>query len=221
MAMAATQQHIALARTLPKPLLHFLTRCPPAQIGGNSPIPSSPIASNTSSLDPNAPVAELSAPPPTPLSTSLNPLWKKNPFVAHKNPHTQTWHAPHYSLRRQALLFSLARDHHVLPLLPPSSKHPEIREQKRIEHGLRTKGTGAGQKVKGKLWERTQKTRLEVRRKAMSSMGDMVNLWKERGRGRGWKKFPSGKGRSGGKTGEDVFDSGMRHAWVHERAPTS
>merc|ERR1711939_1266605 len=58
----------------------------------------------------------------------------------------------------------------------------------------------------------------ETRRKAMETMPDMINLWRERGHGRGWKKYPSGKE---GKGTADLFNPEMRHAWVHERAPTS
>ncbi|RMX81276.1 hypothetical protein D0869_06933, partial [Hortaea werneckii] len=154
----------------------------------------------------------------TTTNDNLQLGWKKNPFLAFKNPSTGNWHPPHYSLRRQADLFKLATAHNVLSLMPPSPKHPEIKQQKRIEHGLRVKGTGEGQKVKGKYWERTLKTRLETRRKAMETMPDMINLWRERGHGRGWKKYPSGKE---GKGTADLFNPEMRHAWVHERAPTS
>jgi large subunit ribosomal protein L25 len=67
---------------------------------------------------------------------------------------------------------------------------PSEIERKRIENGLRVKGTGAGQKVKGKLWERTMKGRLDKREKAMEGMDEMIKQWKERGHGRGWKKWP-------------------------------
>lgn len=74
--------------------------------------------------------------------------------------------------------------------MPLSAKHPEVRELKRIENGLRVQGTGIGKRVKGKLWERTLKGRLDERRKAMEGMPEMIRLWKQRGHGRGWKKFP-------------------------------
>jgi hypothetical protein len=41
------------------------------------------------------------------------------------------------------------------------------------------KGTGEGQKVKGKLWERTLKGRLEMRRQAMLNMPAMIQEWKQ------------------------------------------
>ncbi|TKA26305.1 hypothetical protein B0A50_05084 [Salinomyces thailandicus] len=222
----ATPQHITLAQSLPPRLLHFFKRFPPPQLSAATSSAAAPpsetitIAENTSSSDPNAGASTYEVPLPTSTATSNNADvgWKKNPFLAFKNPSTGNWHPPHYSLRRQADLFKLAQTHNVLPLMPPSPKHPELKAQKRIEHGLRVKGTGEGQRVKGKYWERTLKTRLETRRKAMESMPDMINLWRERGHGRGWKKYPSGKE---GKGTAELFDPGMRHAWVHERAPTS
>ncbi|KAK5122463.1 hypothetical protein LTR85_004047 [Meristemomyces frigidus] len=220
--MAAIQQHISIAQALPPRLLHFFKRFPPPQIAtattSRTPTPQTiQIAENTSSSDPNAGASTttVSIEPPLDASNQAH-AWKKNPFLPFRNPSTGNWHPPHFSLRRQADLFKLAATHHVLPLMPPSPKHPELKEQKRIEHGLRVKGTGAGQRVKGKYWERTLKTRLETRRKAMEAMPDMVNLWRERGHGRGWKKFPRGKPGQ-----EEVFDAGMRHAWVHERAPSA
>lgn len=214
--MAALQQHISIAQALPPRLLHFFKRFPPPQLSSATTAsrpPTIQIAENTSSADPNAGASttEVSV---EPLSGSTN--WKKNPFLPFRNPTTGNWHPPHISLRRQADLFKLASTHHVLPLMPPSPKHPEIKEQKRIEHGLRVKGTGVGQRVKGKHWERTLKTRLDTRRKAMEAMPDMINLWRERGHGNGWKKYPRGKPGEG-----EVFDAGMRHAWVHERAPSA
>ena len=74
--------------------------------------------------------------------------------------------------------------------MPISPKHPEVKEQKRIEHGLRVQGTGEGKRVKGKYWERTLRQRLEGRRKAMEGMPEMIRAWKQRGQGRGWKKWP-------------------------------
>lgn len=44
-------------------------------------------------------------------------------------------------------------------LLPMSVKSTEYRLQRRMENGLRVKGTGIGQRVKGKESERTMKGR--------------------------------------------------------------
>lgn len=77
--------------------------------------------------------------------------------------------------------------------MPYSNKLSWVKEQKRIEHGSRVKGTGVGEKVKGHAWERTMKSRLEKRRIAMEGMPRLIREWKERGHGRGWKKWPSGR----------------------------
>jgi large subunit ribosomal protein L25 len=72
---------------------------------------------------------------------------------------TGKWHDPVFSLRRQAELVKLARQHGVEDLLPHSVKSTEYRLQRRMENGLRVKGTGVGQRVKGKESERTMKGR--------------------------------------------------------------
>lgn len=64
-------------------------------------------------------------------------------------------------------------------LLPPSVKGTQARLQKRVEYGLRVKGTGVGQRVKGKAWERTQKGRLNMRKEAMLAMPQMIEDWKQ------------------------------------------
>lgn len=187
--MAAMESHIRLAQNLHPRLLRFFTRFPPSTITGAAPSSSSEpvqIAANTSSMDPNATTTTTTVEPSNEPTYPRN----RNPFLAFKNPQTGNWHAPHYSLRRQAELFKLATAYDVLPLMPHSPKHPEIKEQKRIDNGLRVQGTGVGKKVKGKLWERTLKGRLEDRRKAMEGMPEMIRQWKERGHGRGWKKWP-------------------------------
>jgi len=67
----------------------------------------------------------------------------------------------------------------VEELLPFTVKGTQERLRKREENGLRVKGTGVGQKVKGKEWERTLKGRLERRRQAMLEMPKMIQTWKE------------------------------------------
>jgi large subunit ribosomal protein L25 len=64
-----------------------------------------------------------------------------------------------FSLRRQAELVKLARQHDVEDLLPFSVKSTEYKLQRRLENGLRVKGTGVGQRVRGKESERTMKGR--------------------------------------------------------------
>lgn len=96
-----------------------------------------------------------------------------------------------YSLRRQADLCHLARQHGLEELLPYSPKLSWVREERLVETGgSRIKGTGVGQKVKGKKWERMVKGTLEQRRQAMRAMPNLIRQWKERGHGRGWKKWP-------------------------------
>ena len=73
----------------------------------------------------------------------------------------------------------MAKANGVEELLPPTVKGTEARIQKRAEHGLRVKGTGVGQKVKGKEWERTMKGRLDRRRQAMEAMPKMIQEWKQ------------------------------------------
>jgi Mitochondrial ribosomal protein mL59 len=102
-----------------------------------------------------------------------------NPFLPWRNPETSRWRAPKYSLRRQADLVKLAKKHGVEPLLPPSRKSTAFKEARLLEHGLRVRGTGEGQKVKGHIWERRMPAKLEKRRKAMEGMPEMVRTWKQ------------------------------------------
>lgn len=53
----------------------------------------------------------------------------------------------------------LARRHGVESLLPFTVKGTEEKLKKRLEMGLRVKGTGVGERVKGKIEERTLKSR--------------------------------------------------------------
>jgi len=73
----------------------------------------------------------------------------------------------------------LARTHGVEELLPFTVKGTQERIRKREEQGLRVKGTGVGQRVKGKQWERTMKGRLDRRKQAMLEMPSMIQKWKQ------------------------------------------
>jgi large subunit ribosomal protein L25 len=84
-----------------------------------------------------------------------------------------------YGLRQQADIAKMAQKYGVEELLPFSPKLSWVKAQKREEQGLRVKGTGVGEKVKGKEWERTVKGRLEKRRNAMLKMPEMIQQWKE------------------------------------------
>ncbi|MCJ1447438.1 MAG: hypothetical protein MMC23_007949 [Stictis urceolatum] len=180
------RSHVQLAKQLPPKLLRFLARFPPPSLTAASSQTPSTITSttlNTSSSDLNANLEERTVP-----STPSAPF--RNPFLRSKNHLTGNWHDPKFSLRRQADLVKLARANGVEELLPLGPKSTEVKIRKREERGLRVKGTGVGQKVKGHWRERTLKGRLEERRQAMVRMPSMVREWKRRGHGRGWKKWP-------------------------------
>jgi large subunit ribosomal protein L25 len=103
----------------------------------------------------------------------------QNPFLPRKIFNSKKWIGPRYGLRQQADLVKLAVKYNVEPLLPPGPKSTEYKAAKLAERGLRIKGTGIGQKVKGHKWERTMEARLEDRRKAMVEMPEMIRLWKQ------------------------------------------
>ena len=172
--MAATENYVKLAQSLPPMLLRFFARYPPTSI--HRPLTSSPLATTlpTSSLDPDTRhvEAEVSVELPSPAKAS-------NPFKPRKHPVTGAWHGPVYSLRRQADLVKMARNHGVEELLPHTTKKTEERLKKREQHGLRVRGTGVGQKVKGKAHERTLQARLNRRKQAMLQMPAMIQQWKE------------------------------------------
>lgn len=100
-----------------------------------------------------------------------------NPFLPQK--FNGRWSGPRYSLRQQADLVKLAIKYNIEELLPLGRKSSEYKATRLAERGLRIKGTGIGQKVKGHKWERTMETRLEERRKAMGEMPEMIRLWKQ------------------------------------------
>ena len=112
-----------------------------------------------------------------------------NPFRPRKSG-GRAWYGPVFGLMKQAKLMKMARAHEIEALMPPSIKSSEYKEIKNAEKGLRTKGTGIDQKVKGHKWERTMETRLEERKKAMQEMPQLILNWKLRGHGKGWKKWP-------------------------------
>ena len=177
--MSTQQQYVKLARTLPPKLLRFFARYPPPAISqsilqqSSSNHSSTTTALNTSSSDPNASHEETVSPLPSGMPEVLNP------FQCHKHPITGNRHDPIYSLRRQADLVKLARANGLEELLPFTVKGTEARIRKREEHGLRVKGTGVGQKVKGKQRERTMKGRLDKRKKAMLEMPQLIQSWKQ------------------------------------------
>jgi len=127
--MAATaSRYIELAKALPPRLQTFLARYPPAAILSQSATGETPKTGYQQD---------------TP-----------NPFLPTKHPVTGRWHDPIYSKRRQADLVKMAREHGVEELLPYTPKKTEEKLRKRVELGVRVKGTGVGQKVKGHIEER-------------------------------------------------------------------
>lgn len=150
MASQSPAQYIQLAKTLPPRLLRFLARYPPAAI-------------QTASATPTLTGYQQDTP---------------NPFKSQKHPVTGKWHDPVYSMRRQADLIKMARDHGVIDLMPESVKNPETKLRKRVEFGLRVKGTGVGQTVKGHLYERHAMANVEKRRAAMLNMHNLIREWK-------------------------------------------
>ncbi|KAK4116344.1 hypothetical protein N656DRAFT_765328 [Canariomyces notabilis] len=165
--MATTiSKNVQLAKALPARLLTFLARYPPAAI---LPDGATPETHKTAYQE------------ETP-----------NPFLPTKHPVTGRWHNPKYSLRRQAELVKMAREHHVEELLPFTPKGTEERLRKRVELGLRVKGTGVGQKVKGHKHERQLQAKMEKRREAMLKMPELIRQYRSMPR---WKftktfKFP-------------------------------
>jgi large subunit ribosomal protein L25 len=147
-----------------------------------------PVASNTSAEDPDVSTIEATTmvPKPVPRSERGPP----NPFLPMKNHETGRWRGAAIGLRVQADLVKLAKKNGVEALLPPGRKSTAFKEQRTLERGLRMRGTGEGQKVKGHKWERRMGAKLDVRRKAMENMPEMIREWKQRGHGRGWKKYP-------------------------------
>lgn len=128
MAAAAASKNIQLALALPARLRTFLARYPPSSI---LPAGANAEAQKTAYQEESS-----------------------NPFLPMKHPVTGKWHDPKYSLRRQAELVKLARENGVEELLPHTPKGTEVRLRKRVELGLRVRGTGVGQKVKGHKHER-------------------------------------------------------------------
>merc|ERR1712000_38394 len=162
MAPPTASGFIGLAKQLPAPLQRFFARWPPAAI----------LPNNGVGVEP----------------TEFQKL-RPNPFAKQKNPRTGNWQDPVYSLRRQAELCKLAREHGVEHLLPESNKAFETKLARRVEHGLRVKGTGVGQHVKGHIHERHMIAKMESRREAMLNMPKLIKEWKKTGR-RGWTKWP-------------------------------
>ena len=154
----SSRQYIKLAEKLPPRLTRFFARYPPpallqstsSSLSHESTAPS-PTGAGAQAQPPNG----ISGLPQTPSpSTVYTP---PSPFQPHRHPVTGRLHDATFSLRRQAELVKLARQHGVEELLPFTIKGTEERVRRRAENGLRVKGTGVGQRVKGKVAERTMR----------------------------------------------------------------
>ncbi|KAF3768942.1 hypothetical protein M406DRAFT_251390 [Cryphonectria parasitica EP155] len=156
------EKYISLAKTLPAPLQRFLARYP-----------------SDAMLHPR----QRGRP-----QTGYQ-LDTANPFQSQRHPATGLLHNPVYSLRRQANLVKMAREHGVEELLPQTSKMTEARLAKRVEYGWRGKGTGVGQKVKGHIHERQLAAKMDKRREAMLKMPALIREWKAVGR-KNWTRWP-------------------------------
>ena len=197
-AVRYTKEQIPLTR--PKKS-DFLNSDSPRYASVKSPAPASATISASESAPASAPAASQSAsnvedaqtvasttpPPSSPSSSSSTDSessetlqsFPPNPFRPWRNPTTGCWRSPVYSLRRQAGLFKLAKAHGVESLLPASRKSTAFKEARTLEKGLRVKGTGVGQKVKGHKWERKMPAKLEQRRQAMEEMPELIKKWKQ------------------------------------------
>jgi large subunit ribosomal protein L25 len=177
---------------------------------------SAPLASDVEAATPMAPpLSSIMAPSiatsePQPQPTTSTPVltsfngrkidgltratrFPSNPFLPFKNPTTGNWISPKYSLREQADLCKIARQHSVEDLLPPSRKSSAFKQARILQKGLRVRGTGEGQKVKGHIWERQMPAMLEKRKEALRQMPQLVRDWQARGNGKGWKAWPKAK----------------------------
>lgn len=145
-----TRKYIKLAETLPPRLSRFFARYPPQAI----------LSPSSTTIPPSSsPAQDSFTASADQISVQEDALTFTNPFKAQKHSITGKWHDPVFSLRRQADLVKLARRHGVEELLPHTVKGTEERIRKRVENGIRVKGTGVGQRVKGKESERTLKGR--------------------------------------------------------------
>ncbi|KAL8854263.1 MAG: hypothetical protein Q9221_000977 [Calogaya cf. arnoldii] len=173
--MTAQVEYVRLAQTLPPRLLRFFARYPPAVKSATSQQSAATSVQTSVNTSTSQDVNEAESTTKLALAPSDSP----NPFKPHKHPETGRWHDPVFSLRRQADLVKMAKAHGVEELLPYSIKGSGEGRKRREEHGLRVKGTGIGQRVKGKAWERTMKGRLAQRKQAMLGMPAMVQQWKQ------------------------------------------
>ena len=171
--MASPEHFVKLARSLPPRLIRLFKRYPPTVLR-QSPNQSPASRSEADAVLPAEPSTSIKPAP-------QEPTGRPNPFQPQRHPVTGRWHDPVYSLRRQADLVKLARQHGVEELLPFTVKGTAEKRRRREEQGLRIKGTGVGQKVKGHIWERTLKAKY-VSNKALRNTVARRRTWPASGR---------------------------------------
>lgn len=175
---------------LPVRLRNFLAKYPPqtysAAVAPRPTPPETATPAEETLPSPYTPEREVKGyhrPDPTAWSPTKALLYNdpkaRNPFLPQKNFRTGKWIGARYGLRQQADLVKIAKKYNVEELLPPGPKSTTYKVARLAERGLRIKGTGIGQKVKGHKWERTMEARLEERRKAMLAMPEMIREWKQ------------------------------------------
>lgn len=181
--------NVGTVGNLPIRLRNFFARYPPQIYSAlvaprpTAPEGEAPEQTLPSPYTPDREVKGAHKPDPEAFSPAKALLYNnpeaRNPFLPQKIFRTGKWLGPRYGLRQQADLVKMAAKYNVEQLLPPGIKSTEYKAARLAERGLRIKGTGIGQKVKGHKWERTMEARLEDRRKAMVEMPEMIRLWKQ------------------------------------------
>lgn len=158
-----------------------------------SPSPSTPTSAAPSSLSSPLPLPSITTTDSPPAAPTPPQKFPPNPFLPQPLPNTARWRPPLYGLRIQADLVKMAKKHNVEALLPPGRKSSAFKEARLLRHGLRIKGTGEGQEVKGHAYERRMSETLEKRKEALRTMPRLVREWERRGHGRGWREWPRAK----------------------------
>lgn len=179
---------------------------PPQSTTTNLDATTDPISSTTPLDSAALPLSTATEPTPSTPSTTLPTgrivdgltratRFPANPFLPFRNPSTGHWAGARISLRTQADLVKIAKKHRVEDLLPPGRKSTAFKDARTLQKGLRVKGTGFGERVKGHKWERAMPEMLQKRKEALEQMPALVREWQARGHGRGWKKWPKAKSK--------------------------
>ena len=211
--LAALHDTITQVPKLPRRLEHFFTKYPPQIYSTATTGITLPLTRNEARLRRIAEAEKaqhaeegqpesttITTPPPQQSELDVpTPLRKDrfppNPFLPFRNPVNGHWSSPRIGLRIQADLFKLARAANVEQLMPPSRKSTAFKEERTLKRGLRIRGTGIGQEVKGHKEERSHASAMERKRKALIEMPALVREWKRRGHGKSWRDWPKAKTR--------------------------